>query len=75
MPHLQQGLVIAVTGIGGVFAVLLVLMLLVTGIGKIFGKRPSPKTSPKKIEGGKAAATNDKQASAPPKPAEAKKDG
>jgi sodium pump decarboxylase gamma subunit len=71
MPHLEQGLVISVTGIGGVFAVLLMLMLMVMAIGAVFGKKPAPK----KIEGGKAAARDDKQESAPPKPAEAQKDG
>lgn len=70
MPHLEQGLVISVSGIGGVFAVLLILMLMVMAIGAVFGKKPTPK----KIEGGKAAASDDKQQSASPKPAHAQKE-
>lgn len=45
MPHLKQGLLIAVTGMGGVFAGLIVLMLLVMAIGAVFGKKPAPKKS------------------------------
>jgi sodium pump decarboxylase gamma subunit len=70
MPPFEQGLVISVTGIGGVFTVLLALMLMVMAIGAVFGKKPARK----KIEGGKAAASDDKQQSASPKPAQAQKE-
>lgn len=68
MPHLEQGLVIAATGISGVFAVLLVLMLLVMAIGIVFGKKPA-----KKAEGGKAKVDDKTKDSA--RSAEAQKDG
>jgi Na+-transporting methylmalonyl-CoA/oxaloacetate decarboxylase gamma subunit len=71
MPHLEQGLVIAATGIGGVFSVLLVLMVLVMGIGMVFGKKPAAK----KTEGGKAAADDKQKTSARPEKAAAQKDG
>ncbi len=39
MTELSQGLQIAAVGIGGVFANLFVLMLVMMGIGRIFGKK------------------------------------
>jgi Na+-transporting methylmalonyl-CoA/oxaloacetate decarboxylase gamma subunit len=39
-PELQQGLQIVVVGIGGVFAILLLLMGVVVVLGKAFGKKP-----------------------------------
>ena len=70
MAHIKQGLLIAVTGMGGVFAGLIVLMLLVMAIGAVFGKKPPPKKSdsPKSV-------TDEKKAQASAKPAEAQKDG
>jgi Na+-transporting methylmalonyl-CoA/oxaloacetate decarboxylase gamma subunit len=43
MPDLSEGLVIVAAGIGGVFANLLVLMVVVMLIGRFFGKKPSKK--------------------------------
>lgn len=39
MTDLSQGLQIVVVGIGGVFFNLFVLMLVLEGIGRIFGKK------------------------------------
>ena len=39
MTELSQGLQIVAVGIGGVFANLFVLMLVLVGIGRIFGKK------------------------------------
>ncbi len=43
MTDLSQGLQIVVVGIGGVFANLFVLMLVLVAIGRIFGKNKKQK--------------------------------
>ena len=43
MTELSQGLQIVAAGIGGVFINLLVLMLVLVGIGRIFGKKKEKK--------------------------------
>ena len=68
MQHLEQGLVIAASGMGGVFAALLVLMLMVMGMGMIFGKKPAPKKTV-----GEAATPDEQKRSAAPEPAHARK--
>jgi len=45
MPNLDQALVIVVVGITGVFLNLLVLMLVVSVIGRIFGKKRKKKAA------------------------------
>ena len=44
MSDLEQGLRIVVAGIGGVFVNLLVLMFVLMGTGKIFGKKKKKKS-------------------------------
>ncbi|MBW1879447.1 MAG: OadG family protein [Deltaproteobacteria bacterium] len=46
-PEFQQGLQIVLVGIGGVFAILLVLMGVVVVLGKAFGKKPTTRRSEK----------------------------
>jgi Na+-transporting methylmalonyl-CoA/oxaloacetate decarboxylase gamma subunit len=53
MTDLDRGLVIVLAGIVGVFANLLILMAVITGIGKVFGKKKKKK--PKTDAGPKAA--------------------
>ena len=43
MGELEQGLTIVVVGIGGVFFNLIVLMLVISAIGKVFGKKKKKK--------------------------------
>ncbi len=43
MTDLSQGLQIVAVGIGGVFVNLFVLMLVLVGIGRIFGKKKAKK--------------------------------
>jgi Na+-transporting methylmalonyl-CoA/oxaloacetate decarboxylase gamma subunit len=47
---LMQGLRIVGVGIGGVFVNLLLLMLLIKGIGLVFGKKPAKKSAPQQPE-------------------------
>ena len=55
MEELEQGLTIVVVGIGGVFFNLLVLMLVIMGIGKVFGnkKKKQKKQEPEPQKGEK----------------------
>lgn len=41
--HMMDGLRIMVVGITGVFANLIIVMLMVKGMGRIFGKKPKAK--------------------------------
>lgn len=55
MAALKQGLLIAVTGMGGVFAGLILLMLAVMAIGAVFGRKPAPKKKEDSVPSAKAA--------------------
>lgn len=68
MEELEQGLTIVVVGIGGVFFNLLVLMLVITGIGKVFGKKKKKGAKGQRDKGaGASGADAPKGADAPTK--------
>ena len=47
MSELERGVVIVLVGIAGVFANLLVIMSVISLIGRVFGKKKKPAAAPK----------------------------